>query len=841
MPSITQILGTTTLPLVEDHIYPKRDAVFAQVPKEIHPVLYQSLDATYRRGLYCHQAKAIDAVLAGEDVCLATSTASGKSLVFQSIACHLALSDPKTLVIAVYPARALVQDQLVKWRGIAGPLGVRVGQIDGSVSLKERQSILDTSSVVVMTPDVVHTWLLRTAATNRANLERLRLLVLDEAHVYSGAFGTNTAYLLRRLAVLAGQHQIIASTATIGQPEKFLHHLTGRTFTMFTKIDEGSPLPEKRVVLSEVTGRQGFGKITDLLHRLVSEYEGRFLVFADSRRMVETLTRATLRLSASDHQKDEAQHTDADTPEPVAEIPGSLMPYRSGYESDDRYKIQKALADGRLRGVISTSALELGLDIGDIDLVVMVDTPPSIQAFWQRFGRAGRGGRPGECLLIDSTGTVSAQANGLSGYLSLPPEPNYLYLGNEVMQFTNALAAAQELQAVGKSESCWDRFPELPLSFREMLSNEINPVRMVPEDLFNLKQRAENGAHFEFPLRSGGEINFKVKELVGESPLGELSHAQMVREAYPGAIYLYQACPYRVRQTRLKDREILCRKEYGRSTQPITQVMVFPNMATARHRRVSDQGFLMECDVQVSEQVTGFIEKRGNTSETHNYGQGSPWWQKPVRRFLRTTGVLWHFDGFDKLPAEAVEFIIDAFTRAHAVHRRDLGFGSFQVNVSPLGQNPCKGICIYDNVAGGLRLTEKLATDIEFILRDAIEAAAHDDEALVQAQLQSCLSELERLPGMSSANVVVASDGSTSDGWVELIAPNQSAMFTDDGYAQEVEVLRYFCSPTGGMHYVLKHPKPEVVWKVQTSCVTAIYGKTRKVIYNPETGEERAI
>lgn len=841
MSYIIDILSSTSLPIIAQHTFPARSAVLSAIPANLHDRLRQYLTEHeyYRNGLYSHQSAAIQEALAGYDICLATSTASGKSLVFQTVACHMALIDPGSLAIAIYPARALVQDQLQKWKEITQSLGVSVGQIDGSVKVKDRQAILDRSSVVVMTPDVLHGWLLRTAADNKSNFQRLRLLILDEAHVYSGAFGTNTAYLLRRLAVLSGQHQVIASTATIGDPLTFLQQLTGRSFRMFFKQDEGSPSPEKRVVLSEVSGRQSFATIADLMHRLVTEYDGRFLVFADSRKMVEELTRATLRLSASAKQPEADQPDAVDESEPIAEIPGALMPYRSGYETVDRYEIQKALLDGHLRGVISTSALELGLDIGDIDLVVMVDTPPSIQAFWQRFGRAGRRGRVGECLLIDSTGTISAQSGGLSGYLTLPPEPNYLYLGNEVVQYTNALAAARELQATGGELSRWDIFGELPPSFREMVSNEINPTHIIPDSLFNLKQRAGNGPHHEFPLRAGGELNFRVKNMVGDLPLGELTFAQMVREAYPGAIYLYQARPYRVRQINYKDREIGCRIEFGRSTQPTPQVMVFPNLATARHRRTSEHGFLIECDVQVSEQVTGFTEKKGNTTINHVYGPGSEWSQDPVRRFLRTSGVLWHFDGINRLSDESLNYLIEAFTRLHGVHRRDLGAGVFQSNDASLGANPCKGICIYDDVVGGLRLTERLASDIERVIDDAIEAASRDEVALVKSELERELIEIKKLPQAAEGSVVLTAESGDSESWIELIGPNQPAMLTQDGVTKEIEVLRYFVSPKGEIQYVLRHANPNLIWKVPTPLVSPIFGSTKKVLYNRETGEEK--
>jgi DEAD/DEAH box helicase domain-containing protein len=234
--------------IVEQVALPERRPSYLPVPESLHATVREFLESLYRRGLYSHQAEAVTAGLRGDDVCLATSTASGKSLVFMSVAADILLREERAAVLALYPARALIQDQLEKWRNLMGRLGLSLGFIDGGVAVDSRAAILRASRVVLMTPDVAHAWLLRTVGERDTArfLDRLKLIVLDEAHVYDGVFGTNMAYFLRRLQVVAAPFRIISSTATVGKPDEFLAQLTGRAPTAFGQGDDGSDSLEGR-------------------------------------------------------------------------------------------------------------------------------------------------------------------------------------------------------------------------------------------------------------------------------------------------------------------------------------------------------------------------------------------------------------------------------------------------------------------------------------------------------------------------------------------------------------------------------------------------------------------
>lgn len=375
------------------------------------------------------------------NVCLATSTASGKSLAFMAVAGHLLASNPTARVLALYPARALVQDQIDRWQSFLRPLGVSTALIDGGVDTQARPNLLANNRVVLMTPDVAHAWLLGRAAApeNSRFLDGLRLLVLDEAHVYDGVFGTNMSFFLRRLTAVAGRYGTIVATATLGDASSFVARLTGQEFVILGPQEDGSVAPVREILLVRCVADDPFRIKAQLLERIAEEGLGRFLAFADSRRLVERLTvRASRRQLAPEADSEPADPDDEreeDQIAPPAPDEPTILPYRAGYEAEDRIRIQQALTEGRLSGVVSTSALELGLDIGEIDIVVLLNPPTSVKAFWQRLGRAGRA-REGYCIVIDDRGLLAGTNESLRTYMARPLEPNWLYLDNQNVEVT---------------------------------------------------------------------------------------------------------------------------------------------------------------------------------------------------------------------------------------------------------------------------------------------------------------------------------------------------------------------------------------------------------------------
>lgn len=851
---IAAVLDKSGLKPQEILILPGRAARYKPVPNNLHQKLAQQLRELYPSGLYSHQADTIQALCDGLDVCLATPTASGKSLAFMTMAAEITMRDRFAKVLAVYPAKALIQDQLAKWQQFMDPFGVRVGFIDGSVPLPERTAILSSCRVVAMTPDVVHAWLMSRLGTKEVAdfLGRLRLLILDEAHVYDGAFGTNMAYLLRRIAVAAHPHRMVCSSATVGAPTEFMRLLTGRNMTVIDADSDGSALAEKTLLLAPVAGKGTFDRTVQLLVNLVEYGKARFLAFGDSRKAVERIVAAIQR-----HQKDPApeetteDEDDGNEPDDDGNSWTKLekvLPFRAGYEAEDRAAIQKELTQGTLAGVVSTSALELGLDIGDLDLVVLLNTPATIKAFTQRIGRAGRR-RPGICVLLDDQQVMAP----LAEYTARKPEPSWLYLDNRYIQYTNALCAAAELQARGISCTNEIDYLGLPEAFRRLVENELNPTEAVSPDLYSLKQKAQGNPHYEFPIRSAAEPNFVVLGSF-ERKLGTLSYAQVLREAYPGAVYYYMARPFRTYALEFKNGVIKAKRTRYFTTKPLTDNLAFPNFKNGILTAWSSpEGFLCEAELQVSERVKGFVEQRGQKKTSHEYGPLSPYSQKPLNRFFQTTGVCWSFADVECAQSVA-EQLLGTFSTTCGIQERDLGIALFKSNEGPVGPTPVAGMVIFDATNGSLRLTELLALQFADIVAAAISQCDCEKTKRALIELQSRIVAIQPLATTSTTEPAPA-DGD----WVRLIDRDEPAMYMHADGPLEVTVVDFRYTPNGIM-YELQSLKDagvqlhkttgkfgtttevskvgQVKWMVLASHIQPIHGRTRTLRFNLVSGEE---
>lgn len=833
---IRSLLESQGLSVVQVREVAGKSARFHSVPSRLHAEVRHWLETNFPVGLYSHQADAIESFLGHNDVCLATSTASGKSLTFLTAAAHLCLTEPNARVLALYPAKALIQDQLTKWKDFFGALSLSVGFIDGSVPATQRAQILSGSNAVLMTPDVAHAWLMSHLgeAEPARFLRNLRLLILDEAHIYDGVFGTNMAFFLRRLECAAAPYQIITSTATLASQTDFILKLTGRAPVVFGEEDEGCSVPKKSLLLVEGKNFDQLVKVLDvLLHRQAS----RFLAFADSRKMVERLVAAARRTNAVDAPEPETGDDASQSDE--RGVPGGyqVFPYRSGYESEDRNAIQRALGSGELKGVVSTSALELGLDIGEIDLVVLLSVPRSVKAFRQRIGRAGRKNEA-VCVIVDSRGILTAQEDAFDSFLRRPAEPNWLYLENRYIQYANALCAAIELSGSPRPVRDLKPLSTLPESFISFLENELNPTATIPDDLYPLKQRAVGGPHREFPIRSDMEQNFRVKGPFQEE-MGEITLSQSLREAYPGAVHYYMAKPYRVAAYKYRDGEINLKREKYLTTEPILQTMVFPRFQATFALLRGERGFIAESPLQVSERVLGFTELRGSVRTEHKYGLGSPWFQRELNRFFQTTGVCWPCENPAAVGLPAASAVLETFCQQFGVQPRDLGVGTFFSQVSPRGEGECRGVCVYDAANGSLRLTQRLMENFP----DVVDAAVEDVRARNDDPAALGLSQLLDLTRAVKPDAVVGTQlgGESDDQWTVVIAPNERAMCGSGTGMKEVKVLRYRYTPQG-LVYDLSPLEPGVDrYSAPARSVQPINGVTRQLRVNLVTGEEQSV
>ena len=828
---------------------------YASVPPSLDPLLQSSLTRDFPNGLYSHQAEAIQAGISGRSLCIATPTASGKTLVFTSVVLDRLLKHPGERALVLYPAKALIQDQLGKWKQAVTGTGLAVDFIDGSVDTALRREILQKSNVVLMTPDVLHAWFMsnQEQLEIRAFSKNVAILVMDETHVYEGVFGTNMAYLLRRLRAISNVKQVITSTATIGEPGQFLRRLIGIDFEVFDAARDGSGAPDKTFCHASVPVR----KISQVLRSIIKLFDGRtddrFLVFADSRKRVEELVSdgvSNPRIGTNDERRadgaegsEETELDQDDLNTVMVELhKNKVLPYRAGYEEDDRLRIQKALSRGDLKGVVATSALELGIDIGEISLVVLVGVPPSVKSFWQRAGRTARRGA-GAVLILDTSERI--QRGRLNAYLEQSVEQNWLYLDNDYLQYANVLCTADELAAIAKGDVNRQPLDDLPSSFHSLLENELNPTEQVRTDLYALKQAAgASKPHFAFPVRSGIERQYKV--VCPRQPgrvFGNLTYSQLMNEAFPGAIYRYMARPFRVYQIVHPKGEIKTNAIEGiGKTVAIKIARTFPVFGeVTRSLFKSDRAFFAETEVQVSERVTGFVEHWGPNKKEHTYGSTSAYSQKPLGRYFDNTGCCLYVSEIEYSKEKVARYVAMAFCRVCSVHERDIGHGVFNSKKHPNGEDPISGIAVYDAVQGSLRLTQLLIPNLEPILQQAIQIATHEGALNVAASISEIANLITdcrevSLIGLSVDKTLV----NAGDGWLTVVRAGQRAAFHDgtSHINEDVEVIRYFFTPNG-LTYELRHREQGTTWHVAHAFIKPIPGETKVEEYNINTGEVR--
>ena len=828
------------------------------------------LAARAPHGLYGHQVEALASTLTGDDVCLATQTASGKTLVFHVAAVERLSRNPDARVLALYPLRALGSEQESRWRDAldAAGLDIPVGRIDGHVRVSSRARILKRSGVLVMTPDVLHAWLLSNLSDPEVQkfLRDLSLVVVDEVHAYSGVFGTHAAFLLRRLqraaALCGGTHRYIAASATMARESEHIETLFGRPMHVVGAESDTSPRHEIEMSFEAPTPDVDFlTSVTEYLRDLVRDTDHRFICFVDSRKSTEQIASILARRAAESEEGEEScGHGDDDVLDRL-----DILPFRAGYEDADRERIQARLTDGTLRGVVSTSALELGLDIPHLSAAVLVGVPRSSTSLLQRIGRVGRNG-PGRVLLLHG-GDAHDEAvfNAPRRLRSLPFQEGALYVENRRVQFIHALCIAREHEQAGGAEEFSSPVP-WPDGFVSLFESE--RLGQVPADLQSLKLEGADDPHHTFPIRDV-EPQFKV-ELRGAhrmvESLGSLSHSQMMREAYPGAVYYYLTRPYRVTAVYLDRRIVRVREEKRYVTTPTClPAQVFPNLTGEGTHRALTFGDLtvIDCDVGVRETIVGFGERRGRNRLNRPYpvdGQvpGVRYSRDRFTRNFFTTGtVLTHpaLSDADSRTAATVSAIVrEAFLDVVGYESRDVACSSDRHRTSwGHVEKGARFVAAYDVTYGSLRLTSRLleVDTLRAVLERAHELAGESwisaeypstpEVVDVLRQLCDCAARLPRPLDLSERDgVAVDPRGGES---VQVICPGSVGLALDHAEA-EFEVQGIYFHPSYQAlayrgRFLTRTPLEgdRDISILRCDRVAVVPGETRTGRYFPDTAE----
>lgn len=779
----------------------------------------------YANGIYGHQREAIRAFSSGENVAITTATASGKTLVFNVCAAELLLTGNHT-ILALYPLKALGKEQAQRWKAMLKKIGLEksVGYIDGSVGQPERLRILKECRVLVATPDILHAWILRQGgqADVVSFIRRLKLLVIDEAHSYTSVFGSNAAYVFRRLEHacqnLGGSLRYIAASATMDAPLAHLEKLTGRTFREVEESTNTAPLEPVEFIFVRPGGGDGLTALGNLLS-CASEIDGaKTIAFVDSRQLAEHA--AVIAGRRSDAPPDEFER-DLDEALDELKLPkGKVLPYRSGYAAQDREAIQRALTNGKLRAVVSTSALELGIDIPGLNLCILYGIPPSGSSFRQRYGRVGRDA-PGTVVIIDD-GSPRAVAifKDPSMIWALPLTKSSLYLHNRQAQYIHAMCLASqngEDQAFAKAGSSsarqFSRTGLFPDDFIALCQAEHQGS--IPQELRYLRDLSGDSPNLSFPLRDIG-LQFRIlnPQRFGKETLGDLSHAQLMREAYPGAIYYHIGTAYRVFRVSLREREVLVRREkhYFTSAKRLPS-KIFPEFRSDKVFCDLTQGTMrvVECGLNIRETLVGFREFRGGNKFDVDYPLDPAlrlyFDQKYFSRNWSTSGVILTHPqlAIDEVDLTVVaSFVLEAFLMEIPFDRQDVGAGVDKIQVGDRGLREGQYfICLYDKQAT-LRLSGAITE--EGALRKVLERA-HDlakgiagieggPSAAVLNVLQVLAMESVELPVMNSETALVP----TSDRYAPVIRPG-SIGIDPTRQGEDFHVTNVLWHPKFGLGY----------------------------------------
>ncbi len=683
-----------------------RPAKPAPLPAELHPLVAERLGAAGITELYSHQADTFERIRTGH-VIVTTGTASGKSLAFNLPVLDTLARDPRARALYLYPTKALAQDQARSLDALGLPF-LRAAIYDGDTPQEQRRQVRARSNLILTNPDMLNVGVLPHHSSWGDVLANLACVVVDEAHTYRGVFGSHVANVLRRLRRLAAAYgtepRFILTSATIANPVELAERLTGLDVQLVD--DDGAPHAERRVAIwnpplvDEATGARvsALSEAARLLTALVED-EVRTICFLKSRRGVE-LIREFARLRLEDAGK--------------GELAERIAPYRAGYTPAQRREIERRLAGGELLAVVATDALELGIDVGDLDAAICVTFPGTVASLRQMWGRAGRR-TTGLALYIAGDDALDQFfCRHPDEFLERPVEAAILDHESDQIYLQHLAAAAYELPLTGEDADAlgprWQAYAD-----RLVRSGELRERggRYLPRSA-------------EFPagriaLRSSSLDSFAVIDDASGELIGTVEAARAYSTLHPGAVYMHLGSSYEVLELDPRARAAVVERFSGDwYTQPKkeTETWIEEVMATRETCGIE----LSFGEVTVTEEVVAFQRKRIADREVLDLTA----LDLPEQHF--TTQALWY-----ELPDAllAGEFPLDAL--GGALHATEHG----QIAVLPLiamcdrwdigglstpahRQTGAPTIFIYDGHPGGVGITRIGYEGFERLVGDAL-------------------------------------------------------------------------------------------------------------------------
>jgi DEAD/DEAH box helicase domain-containing protein len=558
--------------------------------RPLHPKLIERLAGLGIQNLYTHQATSFDLADAGHDVLITTGTSSGKTLCYNLPVLQRCFREPAARALYLFPTKALAQDQLGKLRKLAGP-GIECDTYDGDTPRSQRPGIRNSAHIVLTNPDMLHLAILPNFSSWARFFRSLRYVVLDEMHAYSGVFGSHVALIMRRLRRLCdwqgSRPQFIASSATIANGADLFEQLTGKRPE--TVSEDGAPSGKRHLLMWNPPDRgdgrraSAHAESAQLLAQMV--WRGlRTIAFTRSRLAAEIVLR---------YARESLVGIDP-------ALARSLESYRAGYTPQERRDIERRLFGGDLMGLAATDAMELGIDVGDLDAVIMDGYPGSIGSLRQQTGRAGRSGR-------DALGILVARDNPLEQYYMRHPE---LLLGGAAeavrVHPANPFILAAQLKCAAHERPLapneLDAFPPESIDRLEEMEQTGDIVRRAGLWI----HPSNDSPAADVDIRGGGANQYTIY-CQGEI-LGTLEEWRAFQNAHPDAVYLHRGEQYLVVEFDEAARMVrVVKQSVDYYTQPVVESEVQPvsEIDTVR----AGNTLIRLCHMNVRAQMTGFRRK----------------------------------------------------------------------------------------------------------------------------------------------------------------------------------------------------------------------------------------
>jgi DEAD/DEAH box helicase domain-containing protein len=530
------------------------DAQLVDVPSELHPELIKALERNGLESLYSHQAQAIYAAWDGPTI-VTTGTASGKSMCFNLPTIDTLCRDSRARAIYLYPTKALAQDQARALADFGLTKQVRPAIYDGDTPRQARAEVRRNANIVLTNPDMLHVGILPNHPAWEALFRNLAVVVIDEAHVYRGVFGSHVANVLRRLRRIAAAYEteprFLLTSATISNPVELAERLTGLEGVSLIDRD-GAPAPSRQIavwnppLIDERLGRRRSARLeaSELLARLVRD-GARVICFMKSRKGVELLSQSA---------RAELEETDPD----LADL---VMPYRAGYTAQQRRELEGQLMRGELRGVITTDALELGIDIGELDAAIVVTFPGTVASLKQMWGRAGRRGHGLAMYVAGDDALDQFFCRHPDDFLDRAVESAILDHESPEIYSSHLLCAAHEAPLCPEDAEFlgprWEAHAELLLSAGQLRRQRTGMA--VAREGQQSYVPSNPGVHQagRVSLRSASPDSFEIIVASSGELLGSTEAARAHSTVHEGAIYMHLGRPYEVRELDLHNRRAL--------------------------------------------------------------------------------------------------------------------------------------------------------------------------------------------------------------------------------------------------------------------------------------------